>query len=72
MPALLPYIIEPIWEQLVTLLPEREVHRPLSCHRPRIPDRVSLRETGTDPGVRLRLREDRRRELLGYHAQAPP
>lgn len=40
MPALPPYIIEPIWEQFRALLPEREVHHPLGCHRSRIPDRV--------------------------------
>jgi transposase len=40
MPAVPPYIIEPIWEQFVVLLPEREVDHPLGCHRPRIPDRV--------------------------------
>lgn len=40
MPALPPYIIEPIFEQFAALLPEREVHHPLGCHRPRIPDRV--------------------------------
>ena len=40
MPALPPYIIEPIWEQFKALLPEREVHHPLGCHRPRVPDRV--------------------------------
>ncbi len=40
MPAIQPYIIEPIWEQFVALLPEREVKHPLGCHRPRIPDRV--------------------------------
>lgn len=40
MPALPPYIIEPIWEQLVALLPEREANHPLGCHRPRVPDRV--------------------------------
>lgn len=40
MPALPPYIIEPIWEQLVALLPERETSHPLGCHRRRIPDRV--------------------------------
>ena len=40
MPALPPYIIEPIWEQLVALLPRREADHPLGCHRPRIPDRV--------------------------------
>ncbi len=40
MPAVPPYIIEPIWEQLVALLPERDVDHPLGCHRPRVPDRV--------------------------------
>ena len=40
MPALQPYIIEPIWEQFEALLPEREIDHPLGCHRPRIPDRV--------------------------------
>ena len=40
MPALPPYIIEPIWQQFSALLPERKVDHPLGCHRPRIPDRV--------------------------------
>jgi transposase len=40
MPAIPPYIIEPIWEQFSALLPEREVHHPLGCHRSRIPDRL--------------------------------
>ena len=40
MPALEPYIIEPIWQQFEALLPEREIDHPLGCHRPRIPDRV--------------------------------
>ena len=40
MPALPPYIIEPIWEQIAALLPQRETHHPLGCHRTRIPDRV--------------------------------
>jgi transposase len=39
-PAFPPYIIEPIWQQFAALLPEREVHHPLGCHRSRIPDRV--------------------------------
>jgi transposase len=39
-PALPPYIIEPIFEQFSALLPERKVDHPLGCHRPRIPDRV--------------------------------
>jgi transposase len=40
MPALEPHIIEPIWQQLSALLPERETGHPLGCHRPRISDRV--------------------------------
>ena len=40
MPALQPYLIEPIWEQFSALLPERKTDHPLGCHRPRIPDRV--------------------------------
>jgi hypothetical protein len=40
-PALQPYLIEPIWEQFRALLPElHETDHPLGCHRPRIPDRV--------------------------------
>jgi transposase len=39
-PALPPYLIEPIWQQFSALLPEREVNHPLGCHRRRIPDRV--------------------------------
>ncbi len=40
MPALPPYIIEPIFEQFAALLPERNVDHPLGCHRPRISERV--------------------------------
>jgi transposase len=39
-PALPPYLIEPIWEQFRALLPEHETDHPLGCHRPRIPERV--------------------------------
>jgi len=39
-PALPPYIIEPVWQQFLALLPPRETSHPLGCHRPRIPDRV--------------------------------
>jgi transposase len=40
-PAIPPYIIEPVWEQSRALLPPRDadVH-PLGCHRRRIPDRL--------------------------------
>ena len=44
MPALPPYLIEPIWQQFAALLPEREVDHPLGCHRPRIPDRVDFKK----------------------------
>ena len=40
MPAIPPYIIEPIWRQFEALLPERETGHPLGCHRRRIPDRI--------------------------------
>ena len=40
MPAVPPYIIEPIWEQLVAVLPDRETDHPLGCHRPRVSDRL--------------------------------
>jgi transposase len=40
MPAISPYIIEPIWQQLSALLPRTRANHPLGCHRPRIPDRV--------------------------------
>lgn len=42
MPALPPYLIEPIWEQLEVLLPERQSSHPLGCHRPRIPERIDF------------------------------
>ena len=33
-------VLEPLWVQFAALLPTRQVHHPLGCHRPRIPDRV--------------------------------
>jgi transposase len=39
-PALKPYLIELIWEQLRALLPERKTDHPLGCHRLRISERV--------------------------------
>jgi transposase len=39
-PAIPPYLIEPIFEQFCALLPERETNHPLGCHRARVPDRV--------------------------------
>ena len=40
MPALPPYLIEPIWQQFAALLPEHRTDHPLGCHRSRIPERV--------------------------------
>jgi transposase len=39
-PALPSSILEPLWVQIAALLPDRQVHHPLGCHRPRIPDRL--------------------------------
>jgi transposase len=39
-PALPSSILEPLWVQFTVLLPARQVHHPLGCHRPRIPDRI--------------------------------
>lgn len=33
-------LIDPIWDQLSALLPDRQETHPLGCHNPRIPDRV--------------------------------
>jgi transposase len=37
-----PAIVHPgtLWVQVSALLPARQVHHPLGCHRPRIPDRI--------------------------------
>jgi transposase len=39
-PALPSSILEALWVQVSALLPARQVHHPLGCHRQRIPDRV--------------------------------
>jgi transposase len=39
-PALPSSILEPLWVQVAALLPAHQVHHPLGCHRPRIPDRL--------------------------------
>jgi transposase len=39
-PALPSSILEPLWVQVAALLPSPQVHHPLGCHRPRIPDRL--------------------------------
>ena len=40
MPAVPSFIIEPVWDQFVALLPDRVVSHPCGAHRPRIPDRI--------------------------------
>ena len=40
MPALPSSVLEPLWVQVAALLPTRQVHHPLGCHRPRVPDRL--------------------------------
>jgi transposase len=39
-PALEPYLIEPIWQQFEALLPEHRTDHPLGCHRSRVPERI--------------------------------
>jgi transposase len=39
-PALPSSVLEPLWVQVAALLPARQIHYPLGCHRPRVPDRV--------------------------------
>jgi transposase len=39
-PALPSFVLEPLWVQFAALLPTRQIHHPLGCHRPRIPDRL--------------------------------
>jgi hypothetical protein len=39
-PALLPYLIDPIFEKFCALLTERKTNHPLGCHKPRILERV--------------------------------
>jgi transposase len=39
-PALPSSILGPLWVQVSALLPTRQVHHPLGCHRQRVPDRI--------------------------------
>jgi transposase len=39
-PALPSSVLEPLWVQVAALLPSPQLHHPLGCHRPRIPDRL--------------------------------
>jgi len=40
MPALQSFLIEPLWGEFSTLLPDKRPSHPLIGHRPRIPDRI--------------------------------
>lgn len=53
MPALQPYIIEPIWEQFCAVLLERKTDRPLGRHRPRIPDHLVFEKLIKLPTIRV-------------------
>ncbi len=71
MPAIQPYIIEPIWEQFAALLPRAKDRSSTWLSPASHPRQGGLREARAGFGVRLRLLEDRRRGVLGHHA-APP
>jgi hypothetical protein len=64
MPALPPYIIEPICQQFLALLPPtEETNHPLGCrHRSRVADQIVFEKLVSGPGLRLRLPQDRRVE----------
>jgi transposase len=40
MPVVPSFIIEPVWNQFVALLPQHQVIHPLGCHRRRTTDRI--------------------------------
>jgi len=40
LPALPSSILESLWVQVAALLPRRQVHHPVGCHRPPHPDRI--------------------------------
>jgi hypothetical protein len=52
-PALLPYLIEPIFEQFSALIPKRQTSHPLGCRRPRIPDHVVFEKLVQKSRLRL-------------------
>lgn len=45
-PAISSCLIEPIWDQFVELLPDREDTHPLGCHNPCIPERAVFDKLG--------------------------
>ena len=71
MPALPSSVLEPLWIQVAALLPTRQVHHPLGCHRPRVPP-AGVRQAHPGAGVRLRLPPHRRSHLLGHDPAPPP
>jgi transposase len=62
-------VLEPLWVQIAALLPPREVHHPLGCHRPRIPDRIVF-----DKLIQVLVFGCGYRQpgLLGHHPAPPP
>jgi hypothetical protein len=59
-PALPPYIVEPIFEQFAALLPERNVGSPSWLPSLPHPREGDLREASSNTSVRLCLLEDSR------------
>src|ERR671913_7402 len=55
-PALEPYLIEPIFEQFRALLPGRETDHPLGCHRSRVPDSVVFEKLAKKASLALAAR----------------
>jgi hypothetical protein len=59
-PAVPPYLIEPIFEQFTALMPERNVDHTLGCYRPRIPERLVFEIPDDCTKVYFDLQEERR------------
>jgi hypothetical protein len=71
-PALPSSILEPLGVQVAALLPDRQVHHPLGCHRPRIPDRLVFDKLIQILVFGCGYRRIRRRHLFGDHPAPPP
>jgi hypothetical protein len=68
-PALPPYLIEPIFEQFCVLLNERKTNYALGCHSPHIPERVVFEKLVG--GGRAKGRDSWLTVISGTFAQKP-
>lgn len=64
-------IIEAIWDQFQVLIPAVTDRHPLSCHRPRVADRVVFDKLVQVLVLGAAVRVGRGHHLLGHHHQTP-